>query len=115
MIAGLKLDSLPNEELQSLRRLLGSKTTTNTPTEVAAAHEAARAAGFVIGAKVDFKLIKGMTGEVTGYNHSTSFGVVPGNEAPVLVKRSDGYVFEHSLAELQLQTLPYSAGVLVAA
>ena len=115
MIGELKLESLPNEELQSLRRLLGSQTTMNKPTDVASAHEAARAAGFIVGAKVEFKFIEGMTGEVTGYNHSTSFGVVPGNEAPVLVKRSDGYVFEHSLAELQLQTLPYSAGVLVAA
>ena len=113
MIGDLKLESLLNEELQRLFKLLGSKTTTNKPTDVEAAHEAAKAAGFVVGAKVEFKLIAGMTGEVTGYNHSISFGVVPGNEASVLVKRSDGHVFEHSLAELRLQRLPYNAGVLV--
>lgn len=66
------------------------------------AHAAAIKAGFNVGTQVEFRTLP-LTGEVVGFNSIRHAGMrITGDRAPLLIKRSDGLVKEHSTGELSI-------------
>jgi hypothetical protein len=66
------------------------------------AHEAAIKAGFNVGTHVEFRTLP-LTGEVIGFNDIRHAGMrITGDRAPLLIKRSDGVIKEHSTGELSI-------------